>query len=827
MDGHHTRAFLCGLLLMLGLLCHAAPPDILPEYLAKLKTATGEERTRLIQIIGEFEDARAAEALVGVIPTDTSAALWNLRFFGPLAVDYLIRAYHETTTKRSNILNSLNTIYANPTNGLDPHDPRYVELLLSAAGDADSNIRRTAFYGFCNSGPEPSGRVTAALCTLLRDTKLIGNRLDSNTLKRFRVPAVKTVLLEHMNSADASVRSNALNHLRLFKDDHDVITVASTALHDPGTFESARYLLYLIGTPEAVQSLVSAFDTTDNDSRDFIIMTLGAIPTPDAGAALHKIAFDPARTARNRANARRALGQAGTDAILATWEQADARTRHELLYDIADLADPRASTILLTAYPTLKASERELIRNRLFERKDAGATRIENTILTGPRHDLAREMLHDIYYHHRGWVETATCLTTLFTSTDDKLREYVVLFLSNEIRPDMTSLLITALHDKSREVRNDAAFALSIYRDDPKVCDALVAALDDRTVCEAAAHALGLLGDSRVIPFMLQRLHAHETWPLWYCDDLRDPRFVPYLLKQVTSNNTNYRQNAISCLGTQGDSRATPVLLAMLQKNLHLLASLRQKQETRKNSSDTNPMQVEPVSDIPSIIGALSALGGPEVTDALFPLARNEGGDYQGIAINALCAMHDTCVIPIILQLLQAHQHTIFTTATWLTKLGTPAYPTALTMLTDPRPWVRRTGTEVLANLGKPEAGISILPLLDDSQPRVQEAAIKALDTLHTVAAGPALLPFLSSDRPPLRAAAARAVGTLAVRESLPALRIMLTDPYSPAQYSAASSLALLGDDTGMPILREGAQAMEYSAKELLTRVENARKAKP
>jgi HEAT repeat protein len=101
--------------------------------------------------------------------------------------------------------------------------------------------------------------------------------------------------------------------------------------------------------------------------------------------------------------------------------------------------------------------------------------------------------------------------------------------------PAATDALMTSLLDFCPAIRWNAANALGGFNDDPRVVDALIAALHSDTlyIREAAIRSLGRIGSRRA---------------------------VPHLTEQLASGSFALRSSAILSLGEIGDDTAIPAL---------------------------------------------------------------------------------------------------------------------------------------------------------------------------------------------------------------------------------------------------------------------------
>jgi HEAT repeat protein len=122
--------------------------------------------------------------------------------------------------------------------------------------------------------------------------------------------------------------------------------------------------------------------------------------------------------------------------------------------------------------------------------------------------------------------------------------------------------------------------SMALVRLGPSAVEPLIAAMRARgnRAKEELAVVLGLTGDRRAVPALIDALEGDERWvgdrAAWALGLIRDPRAVEPLLRHVGDHNPYVAYRAIEALGRTEDRRAIEPLIAVL-KNRGAAADLR------------------------------------------------------------------------------------------------------------------------------------------------------------------------------------------------------------------------------------------------------------
>ncbi|MGO8670081.1 MAG: HEAT repeat domain-containing protein [Capsulimonadaceae bacterium] len=414
--------------------------------------------------------------------------------------------------------------------------------------------------------------------------------------------------------------------------------------------------------------------------------------------------------------------------------------------------------------------------------------------------------------------------------------------------PAAMAPLAEALHHEYDIIRFAGAVGLGATGDAGAI-PALVKALADLPyVAGAAVAALGKIG-TPAVPCLVELL--------------TDPRFNDARVKVPPSpdrpNSSSLRGHAAMNLGTIGDHRAVPALVAALgDPDLNM----------RRDAADALG-DIKPPAAPPELIAALStehwigdhtwfkypyrpgrhhiaeALGkigdaaaaGPlieamgdrrfyhqacralgEIGDASAVPALVDGlsdVDRRSTAARALGKIHDPAVIPALEKSLREYDGTGLSPAEILAEIGPRAFPVLLEALRDDNPTVRLTVAQWLVhpNLAPviPEAMLALADALEDEDELVRKSAATGLHKIGNRDVVPALVAALGRTCSQ-RSFVAKALGKVGDAAALPALISALSDEdisvrywavraigwIRPEEVPAAALMALTDDDAQM-----------------------------
>jgi HEAT repeat protein len=326
-------------------------------------------------------------------------------------------------------------------------------------------------------------------------------------------------------------------------------------------------------------------------------------------------------------------------------------------------------------------------------------------------------------------------------------------------------------------VREAAAAALGRIGDAAAV-PGLLAALRDESwqVREAAAEALGEIG-APAVPGLLAALRDAE-------EDVREAAAkaleqigapaVPGLLAALRDAEEDVREAAAEALGEIGDAAVVPGLLAAL--------------------GDADERVREAAA------AALGQIGAPAVPGLLAAL-RDESWQVRGAAAKALGEIGDAAAVPGLLAALgDAVWWVRQVAAKALGRIGdAAAVPGLLAALGDAVGCVRWVAAEALGRIGDAAAVPGLLAALRDADWRVRWEAARALGEIGDAAAVPGLLAALGDAVGCVRWVAAAALGRIGDAAAVPGLLAALRDADADVREAAAAALGRIGDAAAVP----------------------------
>lgn len=446
-------------------------------------------------------------------------------------------------------------------------------------------------------------------------------------------------------------------------------------------------------------------------------------------------------------------------------------------------------------------------------------------------------------------VDTLSPLVEFLSDDDADLRIQAALALGEQRDVRAAPALLGALEDPDSNVRYHAIEALGKLRA-PGAADALAGIAETRDFFLAfpALDALTRIGDARIAP-----------------------RVVPLLEDELL------REAAADALGHVGDEETVAPLAALLNAAdaptrtiARALAVLHDRYERQYGEgayiadlsraainpagaqnlldalNDSNPEELRPLAlvvgwlegaaverALTRLLGHADARGevvealvrhGSRVTELLIEQLASEDLEIRKAAVVALGRIGDARAAPALVEVLDEDPELVIPAADALAKIGDPgAFEALLALVGDPNAGVRQAVVGALNSLGSPQMPARVLPLLGDTDPNVRESAVKIagyfgypecvelllercrdedervrraavehLPFLEDERATPALVRALKKETPKVRAAAAGALAMAEGPEVSASLVEALGDEDSWVRYFAARSLGRL-----------------------------------
>jgi HEAT repeat protein len=463
--------------------------------------------------------------------------------------------------------------------------------------------------------------------------------------------------------------------------------------------------------------------------------------------------------------------------LLRRLKSRDNKVRRRALRDFAKLEDPRVGPALVAALADNTYEIRIDAIKRLTARREPG---LAETLVDMIRKDpvgIVRE-------------EAAKSLEKLKWTTDDaELRARVAL-----ARKDYDAAL------------KEGPAALEPLLEELKWDTALI----DAERREAAADALGRLGDRRAVEPLAERLSdtpAVEQAAAAALARLRDPRVLPRLekaLKNILDGKSQAR--AVEALIAWGEAPAVE-LLARYQP--HVLRELRDRIAAAVLAAGgaAVPSLLKLLKSGDSMqrdfaVRTLGKLNDPQTREPLAAMLSNPRQEVRDAATRLLNQLGDDRAFDRLRQRLRSESTDDRCRAVEeLERLGdAKAVEPLLEVLgNDPSEYVRQYAAEALGKFADPRVVPALLGrLADPARPLCKSAAV-GLGHARAHEAVTPLLPLLDADDRFLRAAAAEALGRIGNPRAVNPLLGKLRDPDASVREKAADALHALSWDRNDP----------------------------
>jgi HEAT repeat protein len=385
---------------------------------------------------------------------------------------------------------------------------------------------------------------------------------------------------------------------------------------------------------------------------------------------------------------------------------------------------------------------------------------------------------------------------------------------------------LSATSAEPLKVREAAAAALGDLGD-PESLPSLVELLDapESEIRQAALMALGKLGDRRAVrPLIHYGLHhPHSKFVAWdavvkmgdeavidlldalgHSDDslvlesvvlvgrIKTPKAVPLLVQVIETRSPLFRSHAAESLGQIGDRRAVPALVSLLK--------------------DADPAVRA------NATSALIRIPDRQAIDPLRQMLTDEDADVRLHAIQALAEIGDARAVPDLLERLNDPSAEVqVAAAEALGQCGDArAVEPLLERLQSDDEAILLRAISALRRLKDPRAAQALLGLLSDERDVVRQRAVDTLGLVGDAEIAQRLEQVLKYDRSELvRANAAKSLGTIGDPGSIEALIDALHDEF-PIRCRVVVSLGILHDDAALPaisaLLRDAAPEIRYHA---------------
>jgi HEAT repeat protein len=642
-------------------------------------------------------------------------------------------------------------------------------------------------------------------------------------------------LVQDAHSPEVRERWRAIAALQ-WREEAGVADALIAALTDPDVQvrRTAARALGPLGDRRATPALITALGDAEHKVASRAAEALGQLKDPAAIAPLLQHLqedqwplYDATRTAL------RSMSAVALPAVVELLQHPKPRVREWAAETLGCFPDAEALPPLIGAQNDPDRQVRSRVASMLGNRTEPLAAKALLATFPKERDETTRRAMVS------GLMRSAdpdilTAALALFTKEGESLSFYAQYGIPR-CRPAVLPVLLKALESPNGEIRAMAATTLTRLRD-PRAIPALVQALasetrvDEDSVDEALITAFG----EQAIPELRKavaepkrRMRAlgvlarlHDSWAFTrLCDDLHNPQ---------------RRESAILALGTLGDRRAVPALIALMSDPdpwiydfaVEALGALK---DPRALPVLLDTLKADSESLRATACRALGQIGDPRVIEPLAAKLQSQSEEVRQAASEALMGLCDPRVVSVLARQLQAKEADRWSLAQALANIGDAgardalyaALPTAegyilglLTRLRDPRalnfaraqltapePGLRAQAVKTLGEFAPPDAAQLIVSRLSDAEWPVTEKVEEALVRLKDPATADALLACLGEPR--MRTAAVRALGALRERRAASHCIAFLETEWKDPDLRAACMDALgeIGDPAAVPVL--------------------------
>ncbi len=376
--------------------------------------------------------------------------------------------------------------------------------------------------------------------------------------------------------------------------------------------------------------------------------------------------------------------------------------------------------------------------------------------------------------------------------------------LLNEPQPELRHLAMTSLGDLGAAEAVDDLVAVLARGGDSSSSAAYalgqIAAGGDRDATPIAVRALvAALADPAGRPGVLEALRRAGT------------AAVPALVDHLDGRAPGDPGSAVDLLSDFGDARATPALIAELDRGRMGVARVVAALARTRDPRALVPVLGLIASPDPAIrIAAMTATGpllgtDRRAADALIERLGDDEEDVRVLAADYLAQIRATTAVPALIGLTGAPRSARLRHAA-IAALGAmgdgQAGPALIAVLADPDPILARAAADALAYLGDPatERALAVAARHDDAtRPFVIRAWGAALRDRPDAAARKTLEDLATLDGPATALAAIGALAAMGDRAARPTLATLVAGASPERQRAAAWALGELADATPTP----------------------------
>ncbi|MHB9134473.1 MAG: HEAT repeat domain-containing protein [Armatimonadota bacterium] len=785
--------------------------DVLPRYLQQLNSPDKQVRQHALQVLGEFDDPRAIEALVttlvnvkdkeeDVYHTDGYTGLVTI---GLSAIPTLCASsQHPDPLVRMRIIGTLGAIASRKLHGRS--DPRLVRVFMAALRDTDPRVRRITL-AWVRSITDSTGELGKAVIACLHDPDKVVRDAAFEALYYYRTPEARTALLALLHDGDAEVKKAAINQLDAYKDPE--VVDALLPLVKDGDAEVCEYAIDALGSfgdRRAVPALLDCLQ--DKQKSEKALGAIIEIGDPRGIPPLMKLITDNKTPYKSRETLPYYMAHFGSDAVqplLDLAQHRDSTLRRLAMSGLGSLQDPRARQAVEQGLADPDKEVRSDALQALRNFWDQQTFDIFVKTIHGKDIEMAKDAIYSMASFHSSDVHKE--LSGLLQDPRTEIRDTTVFAISQSQDDSYLEDLIVSLHDQKLQIRAVAMWAigLNLPRSSDGTClligtplgsriaDAVVPLLEEKSLQSDAESLLIRLHDSRVVPVLIRALYNPKTRKdaAAGLQAFPDPRAVEPLLALLKVKDQDTRATALTALAEIKDPRIVEAVM-------------------RFKADD-------PLRRSTAAMKIMAASGNSDAVNVVLALVRDDKFSYD--ATSVLSKAKEPRAIPILIDAMESPSMAKWRVMPALVSIGAPSFEPVLALLDDGRPWVRGIAATILGKLGDHRAIPALIIALKDPGRQVRAAAAEALGVLKADTAVLPLTTVLQDPYDSVQTAAAKALTALkaATPETVTALRPLLRHDDYIVRYTAATALAIAHDEKAVIMLLDGIHQSQPTIRRL------------
>jgi len=391
----------------------------------------------------------------------------------------------------------------------------------------------------CLDDPE----ITAFLYTLTKDPHPLIRRKAAGAFLQLADPRAPGVMAAVLRDPDAQIREELYGVTYRFAAEPAVQEAARAMCADanPATRARGLRLVRFTEPEEALRLIEQALADDDAAVREQAIARMSTVDDPRA-----------------------------VERLLALEASPDAATRLAALRALCHINDPRAFELLRAQAASPDTQTRRAVLSGACSTGNALAVDLLLPVLQAPSEDC-RWLLMIIQYARISDPRLDAALLALLPHTDWEHRYYIYRHFEFNPTKLATPVLLQALNRETDEDLRYTILEALGNAGDPAAADALLALVRNPKEVKLHQHAYEALGKTRdphALPLLLAQMQKPGAkWGVIRgLGQFQGREVYEALLPLVHHPNPNYRELGLSYLGSSGDPRALPVLIAALER---------------------------------------------------------------------------------------------------------------------------------------------------------------------------------------------------------------------------------------------------------------------